>query len=134
MPININEDRRLRVAWLKYQNIINDMNKYLHKKKFIQNEIDVNNMSRWEAGLAFDEEIKKIEQQRREEMNVIRKQARAEKKQQEEDEMRKKDAALEERRIKREMRKKTQSELSPPPLRRYARVHKKTSNNPLSMY
>lgn len=137
MSININDDRRLRVTWLKYQNIINDMKKYAQKKEFIQNKVDVNGLSRWEAGLAFDEEIKKIEQQRREEMNVIRKTMNTERKQQEEqdkireqEETRKKTALLEERRQTRELRK---AEL-PHYVRRSARVHSKTSNDPLISY
>ena len=68
MPINIREDRRLSVTWCKYKNILADMNKRLNRQNFIKNEMDVNKLSQWEATLAFEEEIKKVERQRREEM------------------------------------------------------------------
>lgn len=135
MPFNIKEDSRLRVAWFKYQNILADMNNYYKRKEFIQNEMDVNKMSRWEAGLLFDEEIKKVERQCREEINQIRKLIIAERKEKEaqdqiyeEEEERKRLATLEGRRIARELRK-AQLKESPPPLRRSGRVHSKTLNN-----
>lgn len=131
-PININEDRRLRVTWCKYQNILTDMNRNSNKKECIQNQMDTNKLSRWEATLAFEEEIKKVERQRREEMNQIRKQFLAEKKEKEEQDRireeekeRERQAVLEERRKARESRKE-QLQNSPPPLRRSARVRSKT--------
>lgn len=129
MPIDINEDRRLRVTWLKYQNIINDMNNYFYKKKIIKDEMDVNMLSRWEAGVVFEEEIRKIEQKRREEMNVIRKAVRTERKICEQEDTRQKLVEFEEKRIARKLRK-TQRIESPPPLRRSARLYSKTLNDP----
>lgn len=140
MPFNIKEHSRLRVAWFKYQNILADMNNYYNRKKFIQNEMDVNNLSQWEATLAFEEEIKKTDRQRREEMNQIRKRVVADRKKMAEivrirevEEEHERLAVLEERRKVRELRKE-QVKHSPPPLRRSARVHSKTSNDPLTSY
>lgn len=129
MPaIDIKEDRRLRVAWFKYQHILTDMNGRYNKQKFIQNQMDTNNLSQWEAMLVFEGEIKKIEQQRRTEMYEIRKQVIAEhkeKKQQEkirdEEEKQRKLAELEKKRVTRQLRKEQLLE-SPPPLRRSNRI------------
>ncbi len=135
MPINIREDRRLRVTWCKYQIILADMNKRCARTNFIQNEMNVNKVSHWEATLVFEEEIKKVEQQRREEMKQIRKQFVAEKKEteaqdkiREEEEERKRLAILQEKRNARELRKE-EMKASPPPLRRSARVHSKNSDD-----
>lgn len=135
MPINIREDRRLSVTWCKYKNILADMNKRLNRQNFIKNEMNVNKLSQWEATLAFEEEIKKVERQRREEMNQIRKQIITEKekfkalnKNIEEEEERNRLAALEEKRNARALRKE-EMKVSPPPLRRSARVHSKNSDD-----
>ncbi len=129
MPIDIREDRRLRIAWFKYQHILADMNNHYNKKKFIQNQMDTNKLSSWEATLVFDEELKKIDRQRREEMNQIRKQCIAERKEKEEEDERKRVAALEERRNVRKMRKEERESLPPPPLRRSARINSKTTDD-----
>ena len=93
--------------------------------------MDTNKLSRWEATLAFEEEIKKVERQCREEMNQIHKQVVAERKKmtelfriREEEEERERQAVLEKRRKARELRKE-QLKNSPPPLRRSARVRNK---------
>ena len=89
--------------------------------------MDTNKLSRWEATLAFEEEIKKVERQCREEMNQIHKQVIAERKKmaeifriREEEEERERQA----KRKARELRKE-QLKNSPPPLRRSARVRNK---------
>ena len=140
MPFDIIENSRLRNTWYKYQHILAEMNGYYNKKEFIQNQMDTNKLSRWEATLAFEEEIKKVERQCREEMNQIHKQVIAERKKmaelfriREEEEERERQAVLEKRRKARELRKE-QLKNSPPPLRRSARVHSKTSNDPLAKY
>lgn len=93
--------------------------------------MDTNKLSRWEATLAFEEEIKKVERQCREEMNQIHKQVLAEKKEKEvqdkireEEEERERQTVLEKRRAARELRKE-QLKNSPHPLRRSARVRSK---------
>lgn len=136
MPaINIKEDRRLRVTWFKYQNILADMNNHYNRKNFIQNQMNTNKLSQWEATLVFEEEVKKVERQRREEINQIRKQIITEKekfkalnKHIEEEEERNRLAALEEKRNARALRKE-EMKVSPPPLRRSARVHSKISDD-----
>ena len=135
MPaINIKEDRRLRITWFKYQHILADMNNHHNRKKFIQNQMDTNKLSQWEATLVFEEELKKVDRQRREEMNQIRKQCIAEKKEKEEEDERKRVAALEERRNVRKMRKEERESLPPPPVRRSARINSKTTDNPIETY
>ena len=131
MPFDIIENSRLRNTWYKYQHILAEMNGYYNKKEFIQNQMDTNKLSRWEATLAFEEEIKKVERQCREEMNQIHKQVVAERKKmtelfriREEEEERERQAVLEKRRKARELRKE-QLKNSPPPLRRSARVRNK---------
>ena len=131
MPFDIIENSRLRNTWYKYQHILAEMNGYYNKKEFIQNQMDTNKLSRWEATLAFEEEIKKVERQCREEMNQIHKQVIAERKKmaeifriREEEEERERQAVLEKRRKARELRKE-QLKNSPPPLRRSARVRNK---------
>lgn len=131
MPFNLKENSRLRNTWYKYQHILAEMNGYYNKKEFIQNQMDTNKLSRWEATLAFEEEIKKVERQCREEMNQIHKQVVAERKKmtelfriREEEEERERQAVLEKRRKARELRKE-QLKNSPPPLRRSARVRNK---------
>ena len=131
MPFDIIENSRLRNTWYKYQHILAEMNGYYNKKEFIQKQMDTNKLSRWEATLAFEEEIKKVERQCREEMNQIHKQVIAERKKmtelfriREEEEERERQAVLEKRRKARELRKE-QLKNSPPPLRRSARVRNK---------
>lgn len=128
MPIDINEDRRLRVTWFKYKHILADMNNRYNRKKFIQNQMDTNKLSQWEATLVFEEEVKKVDRQRREEMSQNRIQFIAEKKEKEEEDERKRVAALEERRNVRKMRKEERESLPPPPVRRSARINRKTTN------
>lgn len=122
MPIDINEDRRLRVTWFKYENMLKE-----HERSRKTN---------WKEGTMgeWNQIRKNLEYARRTEMLDIRKQVRKEKKEREEKEQLEAEKEAEKRRMKRELRKKEQAELSPPPLRRSARVHKKTSNDPLSIY
>lgn len=134
MPIDIREDRRLRITWFKYQHILADMNNHYNKKKFIQNQMDTNKLSSWEATLVFDEELKQIDRQRREEMNRIRKQYIAERKEKEEEDERNRLATLEERSNVRKMRKEERKSLPPPPVRRSARINSKTTNNPIEKF
>ena len=133
MPINIKEDRRLRVIWCKYQNILVDMKSYYYRTNSVKNEMDVNKLSSSEATIAFEEEIRKIEQQRRAEMNQIRKQIIAEKNGSytisEQEEARNRLIALEEIRIARELRNERMKD-SPPRLRRSAGINSKTTDDP----
>lgn len=134
MPIDIKEDRRLRVTWFKYQHILADMNNHYNRKKFIQNQMDTNKLSQWEATLVFEEEVKKVDRQRREEMSQIRKQFIAEKKEKEEEDERTRVAALEEIRNVRKMRKEERESLPPPPVRRSARINRKTTDVPIEKF
>lgn len=132
MPIDINEDRRLRVTWIKYNNIIGDMKNYYYKKKYINDVMEDHNCSRYEAENAYEDEIKKIEQKRRNEMNKIRKEVAIEKKNKEEQERKEREEReklykqnLEKKRLKREQ---TKAEQTNDPVRRSKRVAKKNSN------
>lgn len=126
MPIDINEDRRLRVTWCKYNIMIADMKRPHFKSLFI-NESNCDN--RWEAEQLFEEEIRKIEQHRRNEMMKIRKEVREERKMKKEQEAQQKQAEIEERRTKRETLKKQEAASPPPPLRRSARIYRKTAED-----
>lgn len=137
MPIDINEDRRLRVAWFKYNNIIGDMNNYYYKKKYLNDVMEYHKCSRWEAENAFEYEIKKIEQERRNEMNKIRKEVAIEKKKKEEQERKEREEReklykqnLEKKRLEREQTKAEQNNV---PVRRSKRLAKKNSNSPSSV-
>ena len=75
MTIDINLDRRLRVTWCKYQIILSDMKRSYNRKKFIT---DAKCDSLWDAEQLFAEEIRKIEKQRRTELDTIKKQVNIE--------------------------------------------------------
>jgi hypothetical protein len=125
MPIDINEDRKLRLIWCKYQNALVDheRSRRIHWKK--------NTLDEWE------QVRRDLESQRRKEIYETRKIVRAEKAEREENERQLREQREEERKLmlsrRRQERKKAQ-EASPPPLRRSARVHSKTSNDPLASY
>jgi len=76
-PIDINEDRRLRVAWCKYEIILRKIKNYYYKKDFIQEKMNTQ-LSRWEAEILYEDEIKEVSVQRRDEMNKIRREMSAE--------------------------------------------------------
>lgn len=76
-PIDINEDRRLRVAWCKYEIILRKIKNYYYKKDFIQEKMNTQ-LSRWEAEILYEDQIKEVSVQRRDEMNEIRKEMSAE--------------------------------------------------------
>ena len=125
MPIDINEDRKLRLIWCKYQNALVDheRSRRIHWKK--------NTLDEWE------QVRRDLESQRRKEIYETRKIVRAEKAEREENERQLREQREEERKLmlsrRRQERKKAQ-EASPPHLRRSARVHSKTSNDPLTSY
>ena len=130
MPIDLLEHSHIRKAWFEHQHLLADMKSRKNKQNFIQNQMDTNKLSRWEATIAFDEEVKKFEKQCREEIKQIHKKVTAEKQKmkalfkiREEQEERNRLAALEERRKLRASRKE-QLEQSPPPVRRSARFHR----------
>jgi hypothetical protein len=135
MSIDINEDRRLRVTWFKYQHILADMTNYYKKKEFIQNQMDTSKLSQWEATLVFEEEVKKVETQRRTEMNQIRKQVIAEKKEKKAQEQKEKEIEYEikkihknELRLVRQIRKAEQIYITPRRSKRLAK--KQTQSSP----
>ena len=134
MPINLKEHSRIKKAWFEHQHLLADMKGRNNKNKFIQNQMDTNNLSRWEATIAFDEEYKKLEKQCREEMKQIRKEVIAEKKEKEAENERKRVAALEGRRNVRKMRKEERESLPPPPVRRSARINSKTTVDPIEKF
>jgi len=121
MPIDINEDRKLRLIWCKYQNALvdHDLSRKIHWK--------TNTMDEWE------QVRRDLESQRRKELYETRKMIRAEKAELHEQREEEHKRVLSRRRQDRLERKKAQ-EASPPPLRRSARVHSKTSNDPLASY
>ncbi len=121
MPIDINEDRKLRLIWCKYQNALVDheLSRKIHWKK--------NTLDEWE------QVRRDLESQRRKELYETRKMIRAEKAELREQREEEHKRVLSRRRQDRLERKKAQ-EASPPPLRRSARVHSKTSNDPLASY
>jgi hypothetical protein len=133
MTIDINEDRRLRDIWRKYKNRLASF----PSRGLIEHEMRVNQLSLWDANEILKQEIRKIEYQRREELTKTRILVRAEKKIQEEQEKKeneeKRVQAAEKKLMTRELRK-VQLVESPPPLRRSARIHSKTSNDPLTSY
>lgn len=129
MSINLLEHSRIRNAWFEHQHRLVDMKSRNNRKNFIQNQMNTNKLSHWEATIAFDEEYKKLEKQCREEMKQIRKEVTAGKQKmealfkiREEEEERKRLTVLEERRKLRALRKE-QQENSPPRVRRSARLN-----------
>ena len=132
MPIDINLDRRLRVTWCKYQNMLADINNYYYKKTYFKDAIDEGKcVSRWDAEQLLKQEIQEIEQKRRKEMNEIYKQVKAEKKAKEEADQQRheKEQQLraEKRRVMSEQRKLKQ-EANPIIPRRSSRIQNKETN------
>lgn len=127
MPIDINLDHRLRLAWNHYEIQIRDMKR--NRRAFIQREMD-NNLTSWDASELFNEEIKKLEKLRRVEIDHLYSLIQTENKErqrmeQEEQEQikRKLSAKREHQRLQREEKK-----MNPPTPRRSARIYKKMSN------
>ena len=132
MPIDINLDRRLRVTWCKYQNMLADINNYHYKKIYIKEAIDEGKCdSQWDAEQMIKQEIKEIEQQRRSEMNQIYKQVREEKKAKEQAERQRHEEEqqmrAEKRRVMSEQRKLKQK-ANPIVPRRSSRIQNKETN------
>ena len=121
MPIDINENRKLRLIWSKYQNVLADhqRSRRAHWKN--------NTLDEWE------QVRRDLESQRRKEISEMQKIVRAEKAENERQLREEHKLMLEKRRQVRLERKKAQ-EASPPLLRRSARVHSKTSNDPWTCY
>jgi len=121
MPIDINEDRKLSLIWSKYKNMLADhqRSRRTHWKN--------NTLDEWE------QVRRDLESQRRKEIYETREIVRAEKAENERQLREEHKSMLEKRRQDSLERKKAQ-ESSPPPLRRSARVHSKTSNDPLALY
>ena len=133
MTIDINLDRRLRVTWCKYQIILSDMKRSYNRKKFIT---DAKCDSLWDAEQLFAEEIRKIEKQRRTELDTIKKQVKIEnaerlqmKKAYDEQIKTEKSAQREKRRKQLELSKK-----ETPSLRTSARIRKNTQGYQGSMW
>jgi hypothetical protein len=129
MPIDINLDRRLRVAWHHYEIQIRDMKR--NRRAFIQREMN-NNLTSWDASELFNEEIKKLEKLRRIEIDHIHSLVQAENKEKQrmlEAEQEQRRIELEERReqrrTEREANKTQQGDQMP--TRRSARVAKKNN-------
>jgi hypothetical protein len=134
MPIDINLDRRLRVTWCKYQNILTDINNYHYKKFYFKEAIYEGKCdSQWDAEQLLKQEIREIEQKRRKEMNDIYTQVKAErerKAKEEADQQRhEKEQQLraEKRRVMSEQRKLKQ-EANPIIPRRSSRIQNKETN------
>lgn len=133
MTIDINLDRRLRVTWCKYQIILSDMKRSYNRKKFIT---DAKCDSLWDAEQLFAEEIRKIEKQRRTELDTIKKQVKIEnaerlqmQKAYDEQIKTEKSAQREKRRQQLELSKK-----ETPSLRTSARIRKNTQGYRGSMW
>ena len=122
MPIDINEDRKLSLIWSKYKNMLADhqRSRRAHWKN--------NTLDEWE------QVRRDLESQRRKEISETRKIVRAEKTEIERQLREEHELMLEKRRQDRLEREETKDASPPPPLRRSARVHRKTSNDPLSLY
>jgi len=122
MPIDINEDRKLSLIWSKYQNVLADhqRSRRAHWKN--------NTLDEWE------QVRRDLESQRRKEISEMQKIVRAEKTENERQLREEHKLMLEKRRQDRLERKETKDASPTPPLRRSARVHHKTSNDPLSLY
>jgi len=122
MPIDINEDRKLSLIWSKYQNALADhqRSRRAHWKN--------NTLDEWE------QVRRDLESQRRKEISEMQKIVRAEKTENERQLREEHKLMLEKRRQDRLERNETKDASPTPPLRRSARVHHKTSNDPLSLY
>jgi hypothetical protein len=121
MPIDINEDRQLRLIWSKYQNVLADhqRSRRAHWKN--------NTLDEWE------QVRRDLESQRRKEISEMQKIVRA-KKAENERQLREEHKLMLEKRRQDSLERKEAKDASPPPLRRSARVHSKTSNDPLAPY
>lgn len=132
MPIDINLDRRLRLTWSKYQNMLTNINNYYHKKTYFKEAMDKGKCgSRWDAEQLLKQEIREIEQKRRKEMNEIYKQVKAEKKVKEETEAKRleeeKNKRSEKRRIL-SVQRKLKQDANPIIPRRSSRIQNKETN------
>ena len=133
MTIDINLDRRLRVTWCKYQIILSDMKRSYNRKKFIT---DAKCDSLWDAEQLFAEEIRKIEKQRRTELDTIKKQVKIENAERLQMQKAYDEQIKTEKSAQREKRRK-QLELSKketPALRTSARIRKNTQGYQGSMW
>lgn len=122
MPIDINEDRKLRLIWSKYQTVLADhqRSRRAHWKN--------NTLDEWE------QVRRDLESQRRKEISEMQKIVRAEKAENERQLHEEQKLMLEKRRQDRLERKDAKDASPPPPLRRSARVHSKMSNDPSASY
>ena len=121
MPIDINEDRKLSLIWSKYKNMLADhqRSRRAHWKN--------NTLDEWE------QVRRDLESQRRKEIYEMQKIVRAEKTENER-QLREEHKLMLEKRRQDSLERKEAKDASPPPLRRSARVHSKTSNDPLALY
>lgn len=124
MPIDINLDHRLRESWNYYEFQIKNLRR--NKRSIIQWEMS-NDKSAWEASESFNNELKKIDELRRVEIDHLYSLIQTENKEkqrmeQEEQEQRKRDlsAKRERQRLEREERK-----MNPSAPRRSSRVANK---------
>jgi hypothetical protein len=122
MPIDINENHQLRLIWSKYQNVLTDHQR--SRKAHWKN----NTLDEWE------QVRRDLESQRRKELYEMQKIVRDKKAENERQLHEEHKLMLEKRRQDRLERKEANDALPPPPLRRSARVHSKTSNDPLASY
>lgn len=137
MPFDLNEDRRLKTCWFKYEKSIKELNrrKYYIVKNMLANK-EVSCLE--EAENEIKQDLKTLEDERRKEMKKIQKEVRAEKKIEQakekvQEEMRKEalSAKREALRLKREQNKAEQANV---PVRRSRRLAKKDSSSPCSLY
>ncbi len=128
MPIDINLDRRLENAWFHHEWYIKNLKR--NRRSVIQIEMS-NGKTPWEASEAFNDELKRIEEMRRVEIDhlysLIQTENREKQKmEQEEQQQRKRDlsAKRERQRLKRE-----EIKMNPPAPRRSARVANKNKTD-----
>ena len=128
MPIDINLDRRLRDAWNHYEIDIKTLKR--NRRSVIQIEMS-NGKSLWEASEAFNDQLKRIDEMRRVEIDhlysLIQTENREKQKmEQEEQQQRKRElsAKRERQRLKRE-----EIKMNPPAPRRSARVTNKNKTD-----
>ena len=128
MPFDLNEDRRLKTCWFKYETSIKELNrrKYYIVKNMLANK-EVSCLE--EAENEIKQNLKTLEDERRKEMKKIQKEVRAEKKiekalEQAQMELHKEklSARREALRVKREQNKAEQANA---PVRRSRRLAKK---------
>ena len=128
-PIDINEDRRLRVAWCKYESILREIKSYYYKKKFIKEKMNTQ-LSRWEAEILYEDEIKEVAVRRRAEMNEIRREMTAERAQRREQEKQAKQELSAKRAQQAKARLEKKDSASLPRTRRSCRIKNKEDVSP----